>query len=185
MAEELMQYVNRSEAPQNNQEVTTSYEWLLTFSHKPNIVFMPQDKLVEIRLTSVDLNYNETVSTVETKVRGGFDVIQPGLIDTSGTVTLNFQDFEDQAIAAMIQDWTNKSNTRREHRSAHKRDIYADIILYRLNSFRKKIYQITAETCIPTGGNYGDQYTSDKSPQGRMSLSLKSEFLEKKLLNLV
>jgi len=185
MAEEYMQFVNRSEAPQNNQEVTTSYEWALTFSHKPNIVFMPQDKLHEIRLKSVGWDYNEQLSTVDVKVRGGFDLVQPGIITTNGTITLNYQDFEDQAIAAMIQDWSTKSNTRREHKSAHKRDLYADLIIYRLNSFRKPIYKIIAETCLPTTGNYGDQYNSDKSPMGNMSLMLKAEFMEKILLNLV
>ena len=119
------------------------------------------------------------------KVRGGFDLIQPGLINTSGTIGLNFQDFEDQAIAAMIQDWSEKSNTRDTHRSAHKRDLYADLVIYRLNSFRKKIYQIEAQTCLPENGNYGDQYTSDKSPLGKMSIQLKAEWMKKTLLNVV
>lgn len=185
MAEELMQYVNRSEAPQNNQEILTSYEWLLTFKHKPNIVFMPQDSLFEIRLTNVDLNYSEQVSVQKSQVRGGFDVIQPGLIVTSGSCTLHFQDFEDQAIAAMIQDWCEKENNRKTHRSAHKRDLYADIILYRLNSFRKKVYQIEAQTCLPSNGTYGDTYESTKNLLGKMGLTLDFEWAQKTLLNLV
>lgn len=185
MSEDLMKNINRGQATQNNQEIPTSYEWILQFTHKPNIVFMPNVDLMDIRLKSVNITGGEPSNSLLSTELRSFKVHQPALQPNSGSLTLNYQDFEDQAIVAYIQDWMDKCNTRDTRRSAHKRDLYCDAVLTRLNSFRQPINKYVCETGLPSNGAYGDQYTSEKSLIQGQSITIQFEFMQKKLLNLI
>ena len=182
---DFMGYVNRLTANQNNQEILTSYEWEIQFDHKPNIVFWPEDNLHKIRIKNVSLSGGEPTGLSQSTDLRGFHLVQPGFQQNSGSISISYQDFEDQAIAAMIQDWADKCNTRDTHRSAHKRDLYCDITLIRLNSFRKPVNQYICRTGIPDGGQYGDSWSESKSLMGAMGITIQFEFIQKQLLNLV
>ena len=182
---DYMNYINRLQANQNNQEILTSFEWEIQFDHKPNIVFFPEDNLHKIRIKNLNLTGGDPSNlNMSTELRS-FTLIQPGLQGNKGSISFNYQDFEDQAIAAMIQDWADKCNTRDTRRSAHKRDLYCDMTVIRLNSFRKPVNQYKCLVGLPSSGSYGDQYQGNKSMLGEMSLQIDFEFVSKDLLNLV
>lgn len=182
---DYMNYVNRLQANQNNQEIPTSYEWEIQFDHKPNIVFWPEDALHKIRIKTVNLTGGDPTGLSQSTELRAFHLVQPGLQPANGTVSFAYQDFEDQAIAAMIQDWADKCSTRDTHRSAHKRDLYCDITLIRLNSFRKPINQYKCLVGLPQNGSYGDQFTDNKTMLGQMGLTIDFQYISKDLLNLI
>ena len=179
----LMSEITRSNMRMDTQEILTSFDWELEFTHKPNAVFYPGDQTLILRLKNVSLNTDTTNSVLQAQLRG-FTVIQSGLTENSGQLTLNFQDFEDQAIAAFLEDWVTKCNTRSTRRSVHKRDLYADITVRRLNSFRKAVREWRCETCLPSSGSPNDQFTAEKALLGDCSLQLMCEYIDNSFLNL-
>lgn len=179
----FMDKIKRSEMKMGYQEVLTSFEWELKFVTKPAAVYYPGDDIIAVRLKDVNLSAPSQNELMNIAMRGGHTLKQAGLTSNTGTCELVFQDFEDQAVTAFIEDWITKMNSRDTRRGAHKRDLYADITLTRLNSFRKSVKEWVMEGCLPDSGNYGDQFSSEKSPLGNVTLSLAVEWFTTKLLN--
>ena len=180
-----MDFINRNNMKMNAQEILTSFEWDVEFTKKPAAVFWPGDDTFHIRLNSVQPpGADGSSNQVQQAEMRGFTLIQSGLTENSGSLSMNFQDFEDQAIVAFLEDWVTKCNTRDTRRSIHKRDLIADIKVTRYNSFRKPVKEWICETCLPAQSGYGDQFTAQKALLGQCSLNLQVEYFTTHLLNL-
>jgi len=164
----------------------TSYEWEIDIT-PPNAVYWPGDSLIKIRLTEVTVpgqggSNNENGVVV---LRGGFKLHQGGLTKNSDEpLVLHLQDFEDQAVIAMLEDWITKKSTRDTQRGVHKRDYISDLItVRRLNVFRVPVREWRCEGCIPNVATYDDVFNSEKGLLGKEQLAFDVDYWETQLLN--
>ena len=89
----------------NNKEFLRGDMWEFTLINPPKIVYYPGDQIFKARLNQVNLGLDTSVSGFEKRMRGNYVIFQRTGQSTSGQITLQFTDREDQAISYFVDDW--------------------------------------------------------------------------------
>lgn len=183
----VMSYVDYKTINDSNKEFLRNDIWEFKFTAAPNAVYFPGNKLLQSRLVNVQPQFNFALSEMRAIIRQ-FTVRQTIYSgETSGMVTLQFVDREDQAITAFINDWAQKFGDREGRRVFRKEDTVAQCELIQMNSTRVPIRKYTLYNCQIAGdgmATFGVPFTSgDAQQSGDCVLNLAFEHFEVKLLN--
>jgi hypothetical protein len=186
-ADELLQsndglnYINYTTINESNKEFLRSDVWDFTWTSTPNAVYFPGNALVKARTRSVSPSFNVGLGGMSVVIRQ-FTIYQATITGTtSGTITLEYTDREDQAITAWLDDWREKIWGRNNRYTFRKEDTIADGKLVMYNSSRKPIRTYVLRTMQPTdiGSSLNPQFNSDDpSNQGDISATFNFEHYE-------
>jgi hypothetical protein len=153
--EDILRYINYTNIEQSDKEFLRNDIWHFEFVTSPLAVYFPGNDLLQARLKTFSYTTDESLSTPETTIRQ-FKVRQTmhgGT--TSGTITLDFTDREDQAISLFKEDWCQKISSRSTRFAYRKVDTICDC---------KAIWFNTTRTPIRTLYFYSCQITSQPEP---------------------
>ncbi len=181
-----MDYLTRDKMAKTNLQVLTTFDWDFKITpHKPGIVYMPDHELIRVRTTGISgCNPIPDVSIMDVNLRG-YMVQQPGLCSTvPQPISIQLQDFEDQALTAWMINWLMKMNNLDNLASYRREDLFCDIEIYQLNSSRVPVHKFLYYNCLPQNpnGNLSD-FGPDKNPLGMMAINIKAESYKHTLLN--
>lgn len=98
---------------EDNKEFLRGDMWEFTLVNPPKIVYYPGDDIFKARLNQVNLGLDSSVSGFEKRMRGNYVIFQRTGQSTSGQITLQFTDREDQAISYFVDDWKCKISDHR------------------------------------------------------------------------
>ena len=164
-----LNYLNHGFLKEDNKEFLRTDLWDFEFIVPPAAVYFPGNDLMRARLVSVDPSIPAGVGEITAIIRG-FTIRQATISGTtSGTVTLNFIDREDQAISAFIDDWRDKLGGRENRFAFRKEFTIAEATLTQFNTSREPIRRFTLHTLQPSGdaiGTLNTPYSSDDPAQG-------------------
>jgi len=161
-----LNYINYDKLNQERKEFLRSDLWDFTWTKPCNAVYFPGNAFVKARTIGVNPSINFSGTTELTATIRGFTVRQNVYSGTtSGTITIQYQDFEDQAIMAWLDDWREKLGDRENRYTFRKEDTCAEGTLTVFNSSRKAIRLYTLK-CIQLSdpgisGLYTPSFTSD------------------------
>lgn len=167
-----MDFINQAQA-QNKADILSSFDWELRCITKPKAVYYPGDLVIAGRTNSVDLPPDIDIENGNSDMRG-YVIKTPGKAKTDGEVTINYQDFEDQAMTAFFLDYAYKSDNPFTHQSLPKEDLASDWDFYRLNVNRQPVRVCRMRTCLVSNGNMGDTQDTTKTPiqKGKITLDV-------------
>ena len=131
----------------NNKEFLRGDMWEFSMYNAPKIVYYPGDKIMNARLNSVNIAIDESVNGFEKRMRGNFIIRQQTGQQTSGSLTLNFIDREDQAISYFVDDWRQKVADRDTKYSFRKDDLVCDCKMVLTNSSRLSVRVLSFYNC--------------------------------------
>lgn len=157
-----MDFINKA-SMQRKGDILSSFDWELVCITKPKACYYPGDLVIRGRTNSVDLPPDLDVENAKTEMRG-YTVLSPGKVTNTGTFSINFQDFEDQAMTAFFLDLIYKTNNPLTRRSLRKEDLVSDWDFYRLNVNREPVRACRMRTCLVSGGTMGDVQDTEKAP---------------------
>lgn len=155
-----MDFINKA-AMMDKKDILSSFDWELVCTSKPKAIYWPGDLIIKGRTTSVELPADLSIENQKSEMRG-ITLITPGEVINSGTLTLNYQDFEDQAFTAFFLDYAYKSNNPLTRRSLRKEDLVSDWDFYRLNVNRQPVRACRMRTCLVSDGSMGDAQDTEK-----------------------
>jgi hypothetical protein len=180
-----MDYLTRDNMAKNNLQVLTSFDWDFTINFKNTIMYHPNIDIIRLRATAVNgISYELDHTPIEVNMRG-FTIQQPGLtVNKPGALTLNLQDFEDQALRIWLIDWVNRCNSPANRMSARREDLMVDMTFWQLNSNRQRVFEYKYENCLPTGSSIDDSFSSEKNVNGKISLIVQAEYIKLTPLNI-
>lgn len=182
-----MSYVNYETINDDNKEFLRNDMWEFKFTKFPNAVYTPGNERLQARLQSVQPQLPFSLSEMRAVIRQ-FAIRQTIFSgDTSGTITLQFVDREDQMVTAFINDWAQKFGDRERRTVFRKEDTVAQCELIIMNSTRVPIRKYTFYNCQIIGdgmATFGVPYTSDDAQQsGDCVLNLAFEHFKLEMLN--
>jgi hypothetical protein len=118
-------------------------------------------------------------------MRGNYVIIQKTGQQTSGQISLQFTDKEDQAITYFVDDWKQKIADRDTKYSFRKDDLVADAKLVITNSSRIAVRTLTFYNCIIQDAGLDENGTAeDGSDRAEVPLTLQFEHFERNFDNL-
>lgn len=144
----------------NVGDFATLYQWYVTMPKKP--VGISDDDL-NFRCLSTEIP-KKTSQTIEVQIRG-HKVRQPGIYDSTPTITLAFVGTVDNVISNFIRDWREKCVEEITGKHEVKADVEATLMLTQLDRTDAPIWQYELFGCWledydPTGGQW-DGASSD------------------------
>lgn len=171
----------------DNKEFLRGDMWEFTMTQPPAIVYYPGDDIFKARLNQVNLGIDTSVSGIEKRMRGNYVIFQRTGQQTSGQITLNFTDREDQAITYFLDDWRQKIADRDTKYSFRKEDVTAgECTLEILNSSRIRVRTLKFYNCIIRDAGIDENGTAeDGTDRAEVTLSLDFEHYERTFDNLV
>ena len=118
-------------------------------------------------------------------MRGNYVVIQKTGQNTSGTISLQFTDREDQAISYFVDDWRQKIADRDCKYSFRKEDLVCDAKLEIFNSSRVPVRTLKFYNCIIQDAQLDENGAAeDGSDRADVPLNLQFEHYERIFENL-
>jgi hypothetical protein len=169
----------------NNKEFLRGDLWEFTFTNPPKIVYYPGDDIFKARLNQVNLGIDTSVTGFEKRFRGNFVIFQQTGQQTSGQITLQFTDREDQAITYFADDWRQKIADRTTKYSFRKDDLVADAKLIITNSSRLDVRTLHFYNCIIQDAGIDENgVAEDGSDRAEVPITLKFEHYERDFDNL-
>lgn len=169
----------------DNKEFLRGDMWEFTLINPPKIVYYPGDKIFKARLNQVNLGIDTSVSGFEKRMRGNYVIFQRTGQMTSGQITLQFTDKEDQAITYFVDDWRQKIADRDTKYSFRKDDLVADAQLVITNSSRIKVRTLNFYNCIIRDAGIDENGTAeDGTDRAEVPLTLDFEHYERIFDNL-
>lgn len=182
----LMKFVEYTTYKDNNKEFLRGDMWEFTFLTTPKIVYFPGNDIFKARLNQVNLGIDTSVSGFEKRMRGNFVIFQQTGQQTSGQITLQFTDREDQAITYFADDWRQKIADRDTKYSFHKDDLVADTQLKITNSSRIEVRTLKFYNCIIQDAGFDENgVAEDGSDRAEVPITLKFEHYERTFENLL
>lgn len=179
-----MSYVDYDAYKDENKEFLRGDLWHFSFLNAPKIVYYPGDEIFNKRLTQVNVGIDNSVNGFEKRFRGNFTVYQKTGQNTSGTLSLNFIDREDQAITYFLDDWHQKIADRDTKYSFRKDDLVADCKLELLNSSRIVVRTLTFYNCIIADKTFDESgVAEDGSDRSDVQLTMNFEHFERNFNN--
>lgn len=192
-ASELMQqndqlnYINYDNLRENNREFLRSDTWDFEFTIPAAAVYFPGNALLKRRMINVNPQFPVTLSQMTAVIRQ-FSINQQVFSGTtSGTISIDYMDFEDQAIMAWLDDWRDKIGGRKDRYAFRKEDVVAEGVLTIMNSSRRPIrkYTMYAMQLQDPGQGLNPQLTSDDAQNvGNISASWVFEHYDVEFLNI-
>lgn len=174
-----MDYVLHSSLSNITEQVATSFDWEFDIAWGENCAFYhPDISLIRKRVTEITGIENAQLPKAENmqiEMRG-WTLLQPGLTETKPvTITIGFQDFDDQSIKAMLLDWGNKKDSMITHRSYKRSQVMVNMEIFRLNTARQRIWKVKCTNGILADVSYEDTYTKEKTPLGKGTFGIQFE----------
>lgn len=168
-----------------NKEFLRGDMWEFSLVNPPAIVFYPGDQIFKTRLNAVNIGIDTSVNGFEKRMRGNYSIYQQTGQNTSGQISLQFTDREDQAISYFVDDWRQKISDRDTKYSFRKDDLVADAELVLTNSSRIKVRTLHFYNCIISDGGLDENGTAeDGTDRAEVPVTLKFEHYERKWDNL-
>lgn len=159
--------------------------WEFTLVNPPKVVYYPGDDIFKRRLIQVNLGVDTSVNGFEKRMRGNYVVIQKTGQNTSGTISLQFTDREDQAISYFVDDWRQKIADRDCKYSFRKEDLVCDAKLEIFNSSRVPVRTLKFYNCIIQDAQLDENGAAeDGSDRADVPLNLQFEHYERIFDNL-
>jgi hypothetical protein len=160
-----LNYINYDQLSQERKEFLRSDLWDFTWTVPCNAVYFPGDAFVKARTQAVNPSFNSAIGQLSAIIRN-FQIYQNTYSGTTaGTISITYQDFEDQAIMAWLDDWREKLGDREHRYTFRKEDTCAEGRLTVYNSSRKpiRIYDVYTIQLQDPGapGLYSPSYNSD------------------------
>lgn len=180
-----MNFIEYQTYKDNNKEFLRGDMWEFTFTNPPKIVYYPGDDIFKARLNQVNLGIDTSVSGFEKRMRGNFVIFQQTGQQTSGQITLQFTDREDQAISYFADDWRQKIADRDTKYSFRKDDLVADAKLIITNSSRLDVRVLKFYNCIIQDAGLDENgVAEDGSDRAEVPITLKFEHYDRSFSNL-
>lgn len=159
--------------------------WEFTLVNPPKVVYYPGDDIFKRRLIQVNLGVDTSVNGFEKRMRGNYVIIQKTGQNTSGTISLQFTDREDQAISYFVDDWRQKIADRDCKYSFRKEDLVCDAKLEIFNSSRVPVRTLKFYNCIIQDAQLDENGAAeDGSDRADVPLNLQFEHYERIFDNL-
>ena len=160
-----LNYINYDTLAQEKREFLSSNLWDFEWTKPCNAVYFPGQEFVRARTKSVNPQFTGSIGQMSAVIRN-YTIYQAVFSGTTeGTLTFEFQDFEDQSIMAWLDDWRQKLGDRSNKFAFRKEDTSAEGKLTLFNSSRKAIRTYTFRCIQPqdisTTGLYSPSLTSD------------------------
>lgn len=169
----------------DNKEFLRGDMWEFSLVNPPAIVYYPGDTIFKERLMSINLGIDTSVNGFEKRMRGNYTIYQQTGQNTSGTISLQFTDREDQAISYFVDDWRQKIADRDTKYSFRKDDLVADAELVLTNSSRIKVRTLHFYNCIIQDGGLDENGTAeDGTDRAEVPVTLKFEHYSRVFDNL-
>lgn len=160
--------------------------WEFTMNQPPKVVYYPGDAIFKKRLIQINLGVDTSVNGFEKRMRGNFVILQKTGQNTSGTISLQFTDREDQAISYFVDDWKQKISDRDCKYSFRKEDlICAESTLSIYNSSRVLVRELKFYNSIIQDAQLDENGTAeDGTDRADVPLNLQFEHYERTFTNL-
>lgn len=181
-----MDFINYESYKDNNKEFLRGDMWEFRFIEPPKIVYYPGDEIFLSRLNQVNLGIDTSVTGFEKRFRGNFVVFQRTGQSTSGQITLQFTDREDQAISYFVDDWRQKIADRDTKYSFRKDDLVASKAELKVtNAQRLVVRHLNFYNCIIRDAGLDENGTAeDGTDRSEVPLTLDFEHYERVFDNL-
>ena len=181
-----MGFVNYKNLADTEKEFLRGDLWEFTLVNPPKVVYYPGDDIFKKRLLQVNLGVDSSVNGFEKRLRGNFVVFQKTGQSTSGSISLQFTDREDQAISYFVDDWRQKIADRDCKYSFRKEDLVCNAKLEIYNSSRVCVRTLMFYNCIIQDAQLDENgMAEDGSDRSDVPLSLQFEHYERIFDNLV
>ena len=167
-----LNYINYDTLSEEHKEFLRSDLWDFTFTQPANAVYFPGNAMLHARTKAVNPSVNVGLGQMSAVIRQF--TIQQAVISgtTAGTIGIDYQDREDQAINAWLDDWRDKIWGREHRYSFRKEDTIAQGRLTMYNSSRKpiRIYDLLTIQPQDIGSGLNPAFSSeDPSDVGSIS----------------
>jgi len=180
-----MNFIQYETYKDNNKEFLRGDMWELEFTNPPKIVYFPGNDLINARLNQVNLGIDTSSSGFEKRMRGNYVIFQQTGQQTSGQITLQFTDREDQAISYFADDWRQKIADRDTKYSFRKDDLVCDIKLVITNSSRIDVRTLKFYNCIIQDAGLDENgVAEDGTDRAEVPITLKFEHYSRDWENL-
>lgn len=145
-------YINYETLKEDHKEFLRSDMWDLEFIEAPHAVYFPGNTLLKARTTGCTPSFGGGVGEIEAIIRQ-FRIRQTVISGTtSGTISVQYMDREDQAIRIFLDDWRDKIWNRNNRFTFRKEDTIATLRLTQYNSTRKPLVKYIMYACQINGG---------------------------------
>ena len=181
-----MGFINYHNYAKDNKEFLRGDMWEFTM-RSPKIVYYPGDEIFKTRLNQINLGVDTSVNGFEKRMRGNFVIIQKTGQNTSGQITLQFTDREDQAITYFVDDWRQKIADRDTKYSFRKDDLVSpEAVLKIFNSGRTSVRTLKFYNCIIRDAGFDENgVPDDGSDRAEVTLTMDFEHYERNFDNLM
>lgn len=167
-----------------NEEKIRADLWKLEFIRKPAAIPFPPDEYIQSRLTAYDFSAQDDNTIVETVIRG-FSILQtapPG--QTSGSLSLQFEDFSDQTLTYCFREWKRGCGDYATRMSLPQSALTADIAITITDVNKVPIRVIRMYGVLPEGIPFGEHGGGDGNDVlGTLSVNLRFAYWEREILN--
>lgn len=184
-AKGYMDFIDYTQTYQeDNKEFLRGDMWELQWT-PPAIVYWPGDKIINARLNSVSVQPQYSASGIQKRMRGNFTILQQTGQDTSGSLSMQFVDREDQAITYFVTDWRNKIADPDTKFSFRKSDLVAQITMVITNSSRLSVRKLQFYNCAFMDATLDESgVDADGSDRSDISLTLQFEHYQRTFDNI-
>lgn len=147
-----LNYINYETLSEEHKEFLRSDLWDLEFIQYPAAVYFPGNTLLKARTTGCTPSFGAGLTEISAIIRQ-FNIRQTVISgQTNGTISVDYNDREDQAIRAFIDDWRDKLWNRQNRYTFRKEDTIATVKLTHFNSSRKPIAEFIMYAVQLQGG---------------------------------
>ena len=178
-------FLNYNSLAETEKEFLRGDLWEFTIINPPKVVYYPGDDIFKKRLIQINLGVDTSVNGFEKRLRGNFVILQKTGQNTSGSISLQFTDREDQAISYFVDDWKQKIADRDCKYSFRKEDLVCDAQLEIFNSSRVPVRTLAFYNCIIQDAQLDENgMAEDGSDRADVPLTLQFEHYERIFDNL-
>lgn len=158
-----LNYINYDTISESNKEFLASDVWDFQFTQPAAAVYFPGNALLKARTISVSPQFPVALTEMTATIRQ-FTIRQTVISGTTaGTIGIDYNDREDQAIMAWLDDWRDKTGDREHRYRFRKEDVSAQGRVTIYNSSRKpiRVYDLLTMQILDSGTLLNPPMTSD------------------------
>jgi len=181
MQNDGLNYINYETLSEEHKEFLRSDVWDFQFTEPAAAVYFPGNAMLRARTQAVNPQFPVGLGQMTAVIRQ-FTIQQTTISGTTaGSMGIDYNDREDQAIMAWLDDWRDKCGGRENRYVFRKEDTIANGRLTVYNSSRKpiRIYQVLTMQPTDVGNGLNPALNSD-DPQnvGTISATFSFEHFE-------
>lgn len=158
-----LNYINYDTLSEEHKEFLRSDVWDFQFTQPANAVYFPGNALLKARTMSVSPQFPLGLGKMTAVIRS-FTIQQATISGTTaGTIGIEYNDREDQAITAWLDDWRDKVGGREHRYTYRKEDTIAQgrLTIYNSSRIPLRIYSLLTMQPNDIGGSLNPSLTSD------------------------